>query len=342
MAKITAKLVVPLGVLWCLLFVQSCNDNGQPTAPTTGAGSAITVTPARDTLLLGEAQQFTAQYKGDAGQQFQWSIVRGPGSMSAAGLYTAPDQLAIYSMTATVRVTLANDTTKVGYAQIVVLGENTGSGSGGNGGGGGGGGGGGTPKDTTVCFQRDILPILQSNCAMSGCHDSQTREEGIELTSFQTMMASKGGSLVRAHNPEGSKLYEAITEDKPKDMMPPPPRTPLSAEQIALIRRWIVEGATNRDCSNEEPECDMQNITYSKTIVPILRNNCLGCHSGTAPVANLSLEGYSNVQRVAANGKLVGVVTHAQGFPSMPPVGSLSNCAIEQIQQWVQAGAPNN
>ena len=37
-----------------------------------------------------------------------------------------------------------------------------------------GGGGGGT-GNTTVCFETEILPIFQSNCAKSGCHDAITQ-----------------------------------------------------------------------------------------------------------------------------------------------------------------------
>lgn len=333
-----AKFVLLVGVVCCFFIIQSCGDSGQPVTPTNGSGNAVLITPAKDTLSLGEVQQFTARYNGDAGREFSWNVVSGPGSVSPTGKYTAPNQLSVYSMTATLRAALLSDTTKVGYTQIIIIGSNVESGNNG----GSGGGGGGTPKDTTVCFQRDILPILQSSCAMSGCHDAQTREEGIELTSYQTLMASKGGGLIRANNPDGSKLYKAITDSDPKDAMPPPPNLRLASDQIALIRRWIQEGAVNRDCSKEETECDLQNITYSTTIAPILRNNCLGCHSGSAPVANLSLDGYTNVQRIANDGRLIGVVAHAQGFPAMPPTGTLSSCAVQQIEKWVQAGAPNN
>ena len=37
--------------------------------------------------------------------------------------------------------------------------------------GGGGGGGGGTGSNL-VCFETDILPIFQTNCAKASCHDA--------------------------------------------------------------------------------------------------------------------------------------------------------------------------
>jgi len=39
-----------------------------------------------------------------------------------------------------------------------------------------------TPWDSNIVyFDKDILPILNSNCAMSGCHDAGTAAEGIIL-----------------------------------------------------------------------------------------------------------------------------------------------------------------
>lgn len=279
-------------------------------------------------------------YKGEPAA-FIWRVT-GPGEVLPSGEYVAPAELAVYSMTVTVRAVLAADTTQFGYAQITVMGSNTG------GGGTGGGdttGGGGQPVDTTVCFERDILPILRSNCTMSGCHDSQTRREGIDMTSCQAMQNSKK-RLVVAHDLHESKLYRAITEedDDDDDRMPPPPRPRLSGDQIALIRRWILEGATNRDCSQDTvgTGCDVSNVTYAKTIQPVLQNNCPGCHSGSAPTAGVSLVGYANVKKIADDGRLVGVTSHAPGYVTMPPGGKLRDCAIEQVRVWVQSGAPNN
>lgn len=318
-----------------ILAFQSCDDN--VTCPTnhtpTPSGAQVTVSPDTVTLQLGEHRSFTALYKGEPAE-FLWRVTSGPGEILASGEYIAPSELAVYSMTATIKAVLATDTNQFGYAKVVVLGSNTG--------GGGNGGGGGQPIDTTVCFERDILPILRSSCAMSGCHDSQTHEEGIDLTSYVSMQNSKK-RLVVAHDVQGSKLYKAITEDEgDDDRMPPPPRPRLTDDQIALIRRWILEGATNRDCSQDSTGCDVSNVTYAKTIQPILQNNCLGCHSGSAPTAGISLVGYTNVKKLADDGRLVGVTSHAQGYIAMPPGGTLQNCAIEQIKKWVENGAPNN
>ena len=61
-----------------------------------------------------------------------------------------------------------------------------------------------TPCDATkIYFQQQVLPILVSNCAMSGCHDDATHKEGVVLTSYQKVMAT---TEVRPGNPGNSKL----------------------------------------------------------------------------------------------------------------------------------------
>ncbi len=90
--------------------------------------------------------------------------------------------------------------------------------------------------------------------------------------------------------------------------------------------------------------CDVANVTYSATVVPILQSNgCLGCHSGGAPSGNISLDGYNNVSAVAQSGKLFGVINHSPGFSPMPQGGNkMSTCNINKIKAWIDAGIPNN
>lgn len=197
-------------------------------------------------------------------------------------------------------------------------------------------------EDTGICFKRDILPIFHSNCALSGCHDSQTHKEGYVLDSYSNIIR-KG---IVPGKPQESKIVKVITKKEDDDRMPPPPRNRLSQEQIDLIIRWIAEGAQDKDCSSPIPGtkgCDTTNITYSGTIVPIFRYNCYGCHSTTQPQGNLDLTQYANVKKKVDDGRLLGSITHSIGFVPMPSKDiMLNNCYITQIRKWIESGAPNN
>ena len=89
--------------------------------------------------------------------------------------------------------------------------------------------------------------------------------------------------------------------------------------------------------------CDTANMQYSVHIEPLVRANCYSCHGNGKADGNISLDTYAKLQRLAQNGLLVGVVSHASGFAPMPQnAPRLSDCNINKIKSWVLAGAPNN
>lgn len=214
--------------------------------------------------------------------------------------------------------------------------------AGGNGngnGGGNGGGGNGEPCDPNVIyFQNEILPIFISNCAMSGCHDANTAQDGIILTSYSSIMNS---DIIEPGDANDSELYEVITETDPDKRMPQPPQSPLTPAQISLIQQWIEQGAQNTSCT--QATCDTFNVTFSASVKPILQTNCQGCHSGASPSAGIDLSTHAGAQAIALNGRLNGAVNHMAGYKPMPQGGNkLPFCEIRKIKLWIDAGAPNN
>ena len=90
--------------------------------------------------------------------------------------------------------------------------------------------------------------------------------------------------------------------------------------------------------------CDLNNVTYSVTIKNILNNNaCLSCHVGATPSGGFTLDSYAGVKAKVTDGRLVGAINHYPGFSPMPQgLGKLSQCDIDKVMAWIQAGAPNN
>ena len=90
-------------------------------------------------------------------------------------------------------------------------------------------------------------------------------------------------------------------------------------------------------------QCDSTNVSYSKTIVPIVSSSCNSCHSTARHEGNVITDTYAGLSTVALNGKLWGGVNHEQGFVAMPNGGSkLPTCELAQIKNWINQGAPNN
>src|SRR5579883_1932293 len=85
--------------------------------------------------------------------------------------------------------------------------------------------------------------------------------------------------------------------------------------------------------SSSNATCDTTGVTLSGTLMPILNANCNSqCHSSTlAPTLgnNIKLDTYTGIQPYAANGHLIGAITHSAGFYAMPLSGSpLTPCDI--------------
>lgn len=188
-----------------------------------------------------------------------------------------------------------------------------------------------------VCFEGKVLPIVVTYCTTSGCHNSTDRMEDYDFTTYAGIMEA-----VNPKFPSDSDLYEAMTESG-DDHMPPAGSPQPSADQIEAIRAWIKSGAENStNCSFNT--CDTAGvISYSATLVPILQNNCIGCHSGGSPSGGLNFTDFATFQQAALNGRVQGAMSGASGFAVMPPAGNLlPACNVQQINKWVAAGAPNN
>jgi hypothetical protein len=187
-----------------------------------------------------------------------------------------------------------------------------------------------------VCFETEVLPLFQSNCAKAGCHDAITHQKDLVLDSYANIVRRK----IVPGNADASKIYKVLFETG-NDKMPPAPNTDLTAAQKALIGKWINEGAKNT--VNCNTNCDTAKFKYGANISVIMGTYCTGCHSGTAPSGNINLSNYAGVKLQVTNARLVGAVTQAVGFSPMPQSGGkLSDCQITQIKKWVAAGALNN
>ncbi len=196
--------------------------------------------------------------------------------------------------------------------------------------------GGTTPdcKYVGVCFESSVLPIFQSSCAKSGCHDANSGND-YNLTTYENIVR-KG---IVPGNASQSKLYQ-VTGYSGEDLMPPAPNAHLTTAQRDSIAKWINQGAKNTTHCN--CSCDTTKFTFAASIKPLMDSYCVGCHNPASAGGNILLTTYAGVQTVALNNKLMGSITHAVGFSPMPKGGKLSQCQITQVKKWVNAGALNN
>ena len=178
----------------------------------------------------------------------------------------------------------------------------------------------------TVYFQNTILPILASNCGMSGCHNKESHREGVIVTDYVSLMNS---DIINRGHGNRSDLYHVISANG-EDIMPPSNMSPLTSEQIDLIKNWIDQGAINNQCM----ECDTTVFNFKDAVLPIIQAYCKGCHN-----AGSSDGEYFDYTSITADTALVWT-NISDG--SMPKNTTLSDCQKNVIKKWLDNGAPNN
>ena len=95
-----------------------------------------------------------------------------------------------------------------------------------------------------VEFNRDIRPILTKDC--TACHGGVKAAGGLSFI-FRDLALSEGDSGKRAivpGKPEESEMIRRMRHSDPDEVMPKPKHgPPLSEQKIALIEKWIEQGA---------------------------------------------------------------------------------------------------
>jgi hypothetical protein len=93
--------------------------------------------------------------------------------------------------------------------------------------------------DDGVLFRKQIAPLLELRCL--SCHGGKARRGGLSLTSAaDALKGSDNGPVIVPGKPGESVLLKMISGDKPKM---PRDGSPLTAEQVAAVTKWIEQGA---------------------------------------------------------------------------------------------------
>src|SRR6188768_3768571 len=98
----------------------------------------------------------------------------------------------------------------------------------------------------SVDFQRQIRPILSQNCFLCHGPDEGERKGGLRLDVRENALkpAKSGAIAIVPKRPDESELLKRINHTDPDELMPPGKSgKKLTSDEIALLKRWISEGA---------------------------------------------------------------------------------------------------
>ena len=112
---------------------------------------------------------------------------------------------------------------------------------------------------------------------------------------------------------------------------------------VALIPAVRADGETTADFSDDQLR------HFTEDVLPVLKANCLKCHSGKEPKGGLNLTSRAGILKGGESGPAADVKNHAasplvmavnyDGY-EMPPTGQMSPAQISAIEKWVQMGLP--
>jgi hypothetical protein len=100
--------------------------------------------------------------------------------------------------------------------------------------------------------------------------------------------------------------------------------------------------AIQENTEEEQEDSPEAGITYDNTIKAIVDSSCISCHS--SPSRNGAPFALVNFSQVSgrANGVL-NAISRQSGSPgAMPPAGRLPQNTINQFDEWIENGTPEN
>ena len=195
-----------------------------------------------------------------------------------------------------------------------------------------------------VCFEGEVLPIFQTSCGISGCHDAGTASEGYIYIDYNSIMQSVVPRL-----PEESKAYQSIISLYGEAM---PPDQPLSTEARTLIRIWIEQGARETTCPDDTTPTTATYPCFERDVLPILLSSCATtlCHDAITQEGDYDLSSYATLMESgklvhpysSITSKLVKVLTEQpEDIMPPPPQDPLTAEQIAIITEWIDNGALN-
>ena len=89
-----------------------------------------------------------------------------------------------------------------------------------------------------------VAPLFRDHCI--GCHGETRQKAGLRLDSFaEVMLGSRHGAVIRPGDAQHSELFTRISLPPSDDRaMPPSGKTPLTDDEVTVVRLWIAGGAS--------------------------------------------------------------------------------------------------
>lgn len=101
--------------------------------------------------------------------------------------------------------------------------------------------------EDVLVFEDLVQPILDKKCTQ--CHQSGKKKGELVLTSYDDIIkGGKNGAILSLGNIDESEIIRRVTLEKEhEEFMPTDGKTPLTKEELAILKWWITNDAVNKE-----------------------------------------------------------------------------------------------
>ena len=101
-----------------------------------------------------------------------------------------------------------------------------------------------TAAEKPPTYEDHVLPVFREKCC--SCHNADRKAGGLDLTSYQQMIAGgNSGDVVAGGDPDGSYLWQVVSHESEPTMPPDADRIPDA--MLNVVKEWILGGIIERD-----------------------------------------------------------------------------------------------
>ena len=122
-----------------------------------------------------------------------------------------------------------------------------------------------------VSYYKQIRPIFQAQC--QGCHQPAKAQGGYVMTDFAKLLAGGDSKdknpAVRVGKPGESLLVQQLIPNKAGEVEMPKGKPPLPEHEVALIKKWVAEGANDDTPANARQRYDQDHLPVY-TLPPVV------------------------------------------------------------------------
>jgi len=198
-------------------------------------------------------------------------------------------------------------------------------------------------------YHADIVPLVNRHCL--DCHDADQADGGFRVDTYRNLLkgGDEAGPTVVPGKADESPLVEYLTGKRTPRM--PKQRKALADDEIALIRAWIDQGATEGQPLRYDALSEEQLVFFETSVRPLLAEHCLECHGTNKANGNLAFLSREDLIRGGTQGPtivpgkpeqnlLISAVRHAGKLRMPKSWPRLDEASIELFEKWIAMDAP--